>query len=674
MNADVTMGVPPEFISMAAPCDERDVALTTSLKEFVGKHASSGPPTAQLEAIKKLNTLFATWVNGSDGTDFHVFLSGSYRMNVHTHKADIDLVFVTTSAVTRAQVFSGFVSVLEACDAATDVTSLPNIRVPLISLTLDGQEFDVMTCHLNVSTLPLRKAMLNSYIWMNGLDEASVLAFNGPRVTEMVLRSVPRPSHFLVAVRFLRLWAKQRALYSNKSGYMGGINIVLFVAYVAMCNPLDSAYALVAKTFALVTKWEWSTHKHLQFTCGEACPVWLRAYDMKVNDKDAMVVLTPCFPRFNAMHTTSEYSGKVMRQEFARAHDMMTAFATAPLMSPQQHLEGVCAALPLDTMCSRFLRITVAVPRHAVHQGWQGYIESQVRFLVQYLSREDLAIASFRFIPTWVSTDTNDMCVKEAFVTADDDKKIRTFAVTGDMQRTFEYFLRTHACAGPEQPRGSHLSIGFAAVSDVPVAALMRDVLPFKETAVVAQALHVQQEAAVTKVAPQPMRMRTLMHPGRPIVAAGTHPRPRLRLCQPAVTYARAVSHPPCAKRCAARMKMATMTEKTRVTHLRRVGGVHVSNFNVYIGPEWRRGGWNLAGSTTLREDAPQLSDFHSRQQWVHAYAVYARKRMAKEKSFKAFVYSLRGKTLGCWCAPEPCHGDALAKICAELPHAHTLK
>lgn len=26
----------------------------------------------------------------------------------------------------------------------------------------------------------------------------------------------------------------------------------------------------------------------------------------------------------------------------------------------------------------------------------------------------------------------------------------------------------------------------------------------------------------------------------------------------------------------------------------------------------------------------------------------------------------LRGKVLGCWCAPRPCHGDVLAKLAAR--------
>ena len=26
----------------------------------------------------------------------------------------------------------------------------------------------------------------------------------------------------------------------------------------------------------------------------------------------------------------------------------------------------------------------------------------------------------------------------------------------------------------------------------------------------------------------------------------------------------------------------------------------------------------------------------------------------------------LDGKTLGCWCAPNPCHGDVLVRLCEE--------
>lgn len=30
-------------------------------------------------------------------------------------------------------------------------------------------------------------------------------------------------------------------------------------------------------------------------------------------------------------------------------------------------------------------------------------------------------------------------------------------------------------------------------------------------------------------------------------------------------------------------------------------------------------------------------------------------------------LHELRGKTLGCWCKPAPCHGDVLVDMCRSL-------
>lgn len=35
-------------------------------------------------------------------------------------------------------------------------------------------------------------------------------------------------------------------------------------------------------------------------------------------------------------------------------------------------------------------------------------------------------------------------------------------------------------------------------------------------------------------------------------------------------------------------------------------------------------------------------------------------------KWIRANAYTLHGKTLGCWCAPQACHGDFLLELAAE--------
>ena len=80
--------------------------------------------------------------------------------------------------------------------------------------------------------------------------------------------------------------------------------------------------------------------------------------------------------------------------------------------------------------------------------------------------------------------------------------------------------------------------------------------------------------------------------------------------------------------------------------------------FDVYIG---RTGPWSL-----LR---PSLTDVG----WGNKFT-RPRDRLARYEHYVrhtpalvARLPELRGKRLGCWCAPAPCHGDVLVRLVDEL-------
>jgi hypothetical protein len=102
---------------------------------------------------------------------------------------------------------------------------------------------------------------------------------------------------------------------------------------------------------------------------------------------------------------------------------------------------------------------------------------------------------------------------------------------------------------------------------------------------------------------------------------------------------------------------------KTTVVRLRRVKGVSVQPYDVYIGRRLARGGWDLPQS-----------------KWANPFTVgscgSASAAVAKYKEWLAqpaqaalcasIASELRGKRLGCWCKnkpDDPCHGDILAAI-----------
>lgn len=80
--------------------------------------------------------------------------------------------------------------------------------------------------------------------------------------------------------------------------------------------------------------------------------------------------------------------------------------------------------------------------------------------------------------------------------------------------------------------------------------------------------------------------------------------------------------------------------------------------FDVYIGrpSKWGNPFSHLSGT---------LAKFRvsSREEAVKRYEEYL---LSRPDLVAAAKRELRGKVLGCWCAPKPCHGDVLARIANE--------
>ena len=60
------------------------------------------------------------------------------------------------------------------------------------------------------------------------------------------------------------------------------------------------------------------------------------------------------------------------------------------------------------------------------------------------------------------------------------------------------------------------------------------------------------------------------------------------------------------------------------------------------------------------------LSKGFSRDESIRRYRVDFAERLCESGRFRAAVEGLRGQTLGCWCAPERCHGDVILAYLAE--------
>jgi len=83
----------------------------------------------------------------------------------------------------------------------------------------------------------------------------------------------------------------------------------------------------------------------------------------------------------------------------------------------------------------------------------------------------------------------------------------------------------------------------------------------------------------------------------------------------------------------------------TRVVHCKR------DDFDIYIGRPTKWGNPFIIGPDGDRTEV------------LKKYRVW----IMENKELLDDVGSLKGKTLGCWCAPKECHGDILAELAESI-------
>jgi hypothetical protein len=90
---------------------------------------------------------------------------------------------------------------------------------------------------------------------------------------------------------------------------------------------------------------------------------------------------------------------------------------------------------------------------------------------------------------------------------------------------------------------------------------------------------------------------------------------------------------------------------------------------NVYIG---RRGIVFIDKVRFPKEDSMWANPFKvgkdgTREEVINKYRNYINSQRKSGQITDQQLLELKGKTLGCWCKPDPCHGDVLVEMIASL-------
>ncbi|XP_062178935.1 nuclear poly(A) polymerase 4-like isoform X2 [Phragmites australis] len=384
-------------ISLLGPA-EADLHRTAELEKFLveaGLYESQEESAKREEVLGELDKIVKDWVKQLTSqrgyTDQMVeeanavlFTFGSYRLGVHGPGADIDTLCVGPSYVNREEDF--FIVLHDILAQTEDVTELqpvPDAHVPVMKFKFHGISIDLLYASVSLLVVPPDLDISQGSV-LYDVDEATVRSLNGCRVADQILRLVPNIENFRTALRCLKYWAKRRGVYSNVTGFLGGVNWALLVARVCQLYPNAVPSMLVLRFFRVFTQWQWPNPVML---CSiEEDEVGFPVWDPRKNPRDRshhMPIITPAYPCMNSSYNVSTSTLRVMIEQFQFGNKIcqeieMNKASWTALFEPFQFFEAY----------KNYLQVDIIAEDDEDLRLWKGWVESRLRQLTLKIERD----------------------------------------------------------------------------------------------------------------------------------------------------------------------------------------------------------------------------------------------------------------------------------------------
>ncbi|XVE88805.1 hypothetical protein DITRI_Ditri19aG0098200 [Diplodiscus trichospermus] len=302
---------------------------------------------------------------------------------VHGPGSDIDTLCVGPSYVNREEDFFFVLhNILAEREEVSELQPVPDAHVPVMKFKFNGIPIDLL--YASISVLVVSQDLdISDILVLYSVDEPTVRSLNGCRVADQILKLVPNVEHFCTTLRCLKFWAKKRGVYSNVTGFLGGVNWALLVARVCQLYPLAVPSMLVSRFFRVYTQWRWPNPVML---CGiEEDELGFSIWDPRRNPRDRthhMPIITPAYPCMNSSYNVSTSTLRVMMEQFQYGNNIcerieLNKVKWNALFESYLFFESYKNYLQVDIVASDAFDL----------RAWKGWVESRLRQLTLMIER-----------------------------------------------------------------------------------------------------------------------------------------------------------------------------------------------------------------------------------------------------------------------------------------------
>ncbi|XP_009777317.1 nuclear poly(A) polymerase 4 isoform X2 [Nicotiana tabacum] len=384
-------------LSLAGPT-EADIQRTKELEKFLvgaGLYESAEEAAKRERVLCQLKQIVKDWVKELtrlrgyndqmvEDANAVILTFGSYRLGVHGPGADIDTLCVGPSYVNREDDFFFVLhNILAKREEVTELQPVPDAHVPVMKFKFDGISIDILYASISLLVVP-DDLDISSESMLCNVDEPTVRSLNGCRVADKIIKLVPNIEFFRTTLRCLKFWAKQRGVYSNVTGFLGGVNWALLVARVCQLYPNAVPSMLVSRFFRVYTQWRWPNPVML---CQiEDKELGFSVWDPRKNPWDRthqMPIITPAYPCMNSSYNVSASTLRVMTEQFQFGNNICQEIELN-----KAQWTTLFEQYPFFESYKNYLQIDIVAADDDDLLVWRGWVESRLRQLTLMIERD----------------------------------------------------------------------------------------------------------------------------------------------------------------------------------------------------------------------------------------------------------------------------------------------
>ncbi|KAI0221376.1 polynucleotide adenylyltransferase [Massospora cicadina] len=428
----------PLSLEPPTPAELAETARMVETLERFGVFEKVDETNARKAALEKIEELLKNFVyetcrkTGSSEEEAKaagckVYTFGSYALGAHFAGADIDVLCLVPGQVTKQDFFVDFYTILKNLPEVKSLTAVTHAYVPVLKLKFYGIQIDLVFACLSLPRIG-DDFDFENYEILSILEDTVLRSLNGPRVSRDIINLVPSLPVLQMSLRFIKLWAKRRGLYSNVMGYFGGVAWALMVARICQLYPYATPSTIVLQFFILYSQWQWPHPVILKSidTSASLVPAWNPVLS-QTDQGHRMPIITPAFPSMCATHNLTKMNHAIIVCELNRA-----AKLSHRIMSGADSWDTLIKDPKFFSLHKHFIQVLACCEDEAEQHEWVGNVESKLRSFAVSLEQVD----SLRVIQTNpFSFNSVHHCHNKAEVQSlkDGDMKVGVLATLPDL-------------------------------------------------------------------------------------------------------------------------------------------------------------------------------------------------------------------------------------------------